>query len=242
MQLIWMAMIALGMGEPSSESVQIVVPSGVAIESEAVERALLPMKTAIDDERNRQDRLGPPTSDAERLVRMGRLDQTARRSLQNIDLSGLPEAEARAARGRALGLMHEIDLQNVAQFRTITPVNGWFNRSDYGDEASRAAFLIVQHADEDLMRRYLPFLEPLVGTGEIEDAQYALMYDRVAVDEGRLQRYGSQFQCVGRESRLAALEDPDNVDARRATMGMISMADNARRFERGNPCQFSRGQ
>ena len=242
MQLIWMAIIAVGFGEPPPGLVQIMVPSGSAMESEAIERALQPMKTAISDERSRQNSLGPPKSDAESLVRMGILDQIARRSLQNINLSGLSEAEARAARGRALGLMHEIDLLNVAQFRTMTPVNGWFNRSDYGDNASRAAFLIIQHADEDLMRRYLPLLEPLVGTGEIDDAQYALMYDRVAVDEGRLQRYGSQFQCVGRESRLAAMEDPDNVDARRASMGMISMADNARRFERGNPCQFSRGQ
>lgn len=77
------------------------------------------------------------------------------------------------------------------------------------------------------------------GTGEIADADYALMYDRLAVGDGRPQRYGSQFACEGRRSVVADLENPETVDERRAAMGMSTMAQNAARFVSFNPCSMN---
>lgn len=240
------AVFAIGLGLSSMTSspeagvgqVTFTTPTPT-VAPEVIAQALAPMTDAIANERRRQAELPPAQTGADRLIRMGRLDQVARVAMQSVDLSTLPPGDANVVRARALGVMHEIDLENQAQFRLIPKPDRWFTQTEYGAEASQAAFLIVQHSNEELWRIYLPLLEPLVGTGEINDAQYALMYDRLAVSEGRLQRYGSQFACNGRDSRLADLEDPENVDARRAAMGMTSMAENARRFERSNPCQMN---
>ena len=225
---------------PMGQAITIMAP---AVDEDAVSQALRPITEAIARERARQASLPPADTDSEKLIRMGRLDQIVRISEQGLDLTHLPVAEANAVRGRALGLAHAIDLENQAALIALAPSARWFTFEDYGEEASRAAFYIVQHANVDLWRIYVPLLEPLVGTGQIDDAQYALMYDRLAINEGRPQRYGSQYTCEGRQSRLAPLEtDEATVDERRAAMGMVSMADNAKRFEHSNPCQFNAQQ
>ena len=228
------ALVFIGQG-PSS-STQIVIHAPVALSERAAE-ALQPVLDAVSRERQRQVE-EPALTDAERLVYMGRLDQIARRAAQAMDVSSLSPEEIRAARTRALGVAALVDRENQAGLLAMAPSDRWFTVEDYGEEASRAAFLIVQHGDEELRRRFVPLLEPLVGTGRIDDANYAMMYDRLAVEEGRLQRYGSQFACKGQESEVAPMEDPDGVDARRAAMGMNSMTENAARFANGNPCQM----
>ena len=60
--------------------------------------------------------------------------------------------------------------------------------------------------------------------GELDGQEFALLYDRLALGLGGLQRYGSQ---LGRTPEaglfVSPLEDPDNVDARRAELGMIPL-------------------
>jgi hypothetical protein len=50
----------------------------------------------------------------------------------------------------------------------------------------------------------------------------------VATREGRLQTYGSQlsYNPNTKEWYVQPLEDPDNVDLRRATVGLPPMAEN----------------
>lgn len=222
---------------PIGQAITIVAP---VVDEDVVSQALRPINEAIATERARQAALPPADTDSEKLIRMGRLDQIVRVSAQGLDLTHLPVPEANAVRSRALGLAHAIDLENQAALLALAPPARWFTFEEYGEEASRAAFYIIQHANVDLWRIYVPLLEPLVGTGQIADAQFALMYDRLAINEGRPQRYGSQYTCDGRQSRLAPLEsDAASVDERRAAMGMVSMAENAKRFEHSNPCQFN---
>lgn len=238
-ELLFVVLIAIT-DIPATGSGQAFSVTAPPVDEQIVAQALLPMTEAIAAERARQAALPPATTDSEKLVRMGQLDQIARASSQTLDLANLSTSEANVARSRALGLEYAIDQENQATFKTIATPDRWFTAEEYGAEASRAAFFIVQHADEELWKVYVPLLEPLVGTGQINDAHYALMYDRLAVSEGRPQRYGSQYTCDGRQSKLAPLEtDAASVDQARAAMGMISMADNAKRFERSNPCQLN---
>lgn len=237
MKVMHVSVIAVMLiGQGSATSAQIVIQAPAAL-SERAAAALQPVLDAVAEER-RQQVESPAMTDAERLARMGRLDQIARRTAQAIDVSHLSPDEARTARARALGMVSEVDRENQAALLNMAPAGRWFTIEEYGEEASRAAFLIVQHGDEELRRRFVPLLEPLVGTGQIDDANYALMYDRLAIEDGRPQRYGSQFLCRGTESELALLENPEGVDRRRAAMGMNSMAENAARFANGNPCQL----
>ena len=110
---------------------------------------------------------------------------------------------------------------------------GWFDISRYGAEASQAAWLIVQHSDHDpgWQRQVLAELAPRVTRGDMQRTYYAYLVDRVAVNAGRPQTYGTQGRCRGRgELELLPVVDRDNLDRRRAEMGLESVAEYTVRF------------
>jgi hypothetical protein len=203
-------------------------------------RALIaPVAEAIAAEEARQAALPPATSDRERLERMGILDQVGRRALSPIDLSVLPEDERQVASGMMWARLAALDRRLMAELLTMVPPEGWFLKSVYGDQAARAAFLIVQHSGVEHWRRFVPVLEPLVASGEVDGQAYALMYDRLAQSEGRPQRYGTQVTCkagkwvIDREN----LEDPENADARRREIGFQgTLAEYEQLFADDPPC------
>jgi hypothetical protein len=203
-------------------------------------RALIaPVAEAIAAEEARQAALPPATSDRERLEWMGILDQVGRRALNPIDLSVLPEDERQAASGMMWARLAALDRRLMAELLTLVPSEGWFLKSVYGDQAARAAFLIVQHSGVEYWRRFVPVLEPLVASGEVDGQAYGLMNDRLAQSEGRPQRYGTQVTCkagrwvIDREN----LEDPENADARRREIGFRgTLAEYEQLFADDPPC------
>lgn len=97
-----------------------------------------------------------------------------------------------------------------------------------GDGAS-AAWLLVQHADDDaaFQERVLELMHGVVERGDADRSELAYLTDRVRVAHGRPQVYGTQF---GRNVPQP-IEDPDQLDARRAAAGLEPFADYAARFE-----------
>ena len=204
-------------------------------------RALIaPVAEAVAAEEARQAALPPPANDRERLERMGVLDQVGRRALTPIDLSVLPEDQRQAATSAMWTQLMAIDKRLLDELLTMVPEEGWFLKSVYGEQASKAAFLIIQHSDVENWRRFVPILEPLVARGEVEGQSYGLMYDRLAVNEGRPQRYGTQMACKGGKWVIDRenLEDPENADARRAAMGFHgTLAEYEAIFAGYPPCE-----
>lgn len=186
--------------------------------------------------RARHAQAPPPKDDAERLRRMGELDQVLRQIVVHADFSSIPEADRPAAREAAGELVDRIDRENQAALLAMLPAEGWFYESRYGREAAQAAFHIVQHADSDLQRRFLPIFAELVPRGEVEGQSYALMYDRVAMAKGRPQRYGSQFRCEGGRWVVYRIEDPAGLDALRQTMGLGPFAQMKAHVDNLPPC------
>ena len=197
---------------------------------------IAPVGQALDAERKAQAALPPPASDAEKLERMGRLDQVGRRVLVQVDLSALPPEEIKAAQKAMWAPVEAMDAENEKALLAMVPPEGWFLKSRYGDKAAKAAFMIVQHSNLELWRRFVPVLEPLVAKGEVDGQNYGLMYDRLALNEGRPQRYGSQVACKAGKWAPDKLEDPDRVDERRKAMGFTqSMADYVAYFQTAYP-------
>lgn len=165
-----------------------------------------------------------------RLVReltgMAGLDQELRNTLVSARANAEPAAQERytALSQRYLG---PSDRRNAARLSRLLRGRGWFRRSEVGDRGASAAFLIVQHSgDIGLMRRVLALMQPLLSIDEVEGQDYALLYDRVALHDGRSQRYGTQGFC-GADGRYAVppdLEDPEHLEDRRSAVGMTSMA------------------
>lgn len=104
--------------------------------------------------------------------------------------------------------------------------SGWFNVSDYGADADKAAFFIVQHSgDLGFQKRVLEVLEPLVADGETSKSSFALLSDRIAIKDEQEQLFGSQGDCVGDAAWEPFPIVAENVDVRRTEMTLEPMAD-----------------
>lgn len=163
--------------------------------------------------------LGPEASDRERLEALLALDQGPLMMASHSDLSDLPEADRHLVQGAMDAEVSRLNAENVQTLVDMVPAEGWFSTAIYGERAATGAFMIVQHADTALQKRFLPAIEAMAGRGEASKSFYAMMYDRVAVAEGRPQRWGTQMQCVNGRMQPFPTEDPEQLEARRAPMG-----------------------
>jgi hypothetical protein len=140
-------------------------------------------------------------------------------ALQSQEIS---EAETRALLRR-----------NSDWLKSVLARIGWFDISHYGAVTSQAAWLIVQHSDHDpaWQAAVLADLAPRVARGDMQRSYYAYLVDRVAVNAGRPQTYGTQGHCRGRGNlELLPVVDRPNLDRRRAEMGLETIADYTIRF------------
>ena len=125
------------------------------------------------------------------------------------------------------------DRANTEWLKADVKDNGWPRLSREGPKMAEDAWLLIQHADHDVafQREVLPLLEALLPSKDVAPQAYALLYDRVATAEKRLQRYGTQGRCVGEATwEPWPVEDPDHLDERRAKVGLGSEADYKKLF------------
>ena len=124
--------------------------------------------------------------------------------------------------------MSALDADNLQTFKALLDRWGWFDRTAWGEAADREAWLLAQHADGDLpfQKHVLALLEPLVQSGRTDPSHFALLYDRVAVNDHRLQRFGTQGYCTGPGTWTPRpIEDPAHVDERRKAMGLQPLSE-----------------
>jgi hypothetical protein len=99
-----------------------------------------------------------------------------------------------------------------------------------GADGARAAWLVAQFAIDDvgLQRRCLETLEVSVACGDADPVHLAYLLDRVHMNDGRDQLYGSQF-VLGDDGELEPwpVDDPVAVDTRRAKLGLPPFAEHA---------------
>ena len=197
----------------------LVVALSLADLSPAAEAALRPLTEAIATARAKQAALPENPTPRERLELALTLDQEPLKAMHSVDLSTLSETDRLAAQAEAKARLDAISDETAATVLSLVPPEGWFSNAVYGQDAATGAFLVIQHADTALQKRFLPALEAMAERGEALKWQYAMMYDRIAVAENRPQRYGTQMQCVSGRMVPAPTEDPERLEQRRAPMG-----------------------
>lgn len=79
-----------------------------------------------------------------------------------------------------------------------------------------AIWLALQHTVKKYRIKYFPQIEKAVENGDLSKEQYAIMKDRILMDQGKPQIYGSQIK----NGKLYTLESPEFVNDRRKKMGM----------------------
>lgn len=200
------------------------------------EMAVAPVVDAIRQAQAAEAALPPATTTREKLERMGRLDQAGRLHIQEVGWGTLSPEEGLEARKRIAAVMEPVDSANLAQLRKLMPAQGWFSRQEVGEAGIKASFHIVQHGDLATMKSVLPKLQALAERGELDGASYAAMYDRVATTEGRPQRYGTQFHCVGGRIAPFPLENPRQVEEDRRALKFAQTFADSDKMHTGRPC------
>tara|TARA_Y100000310_G_scaffold50147_1_gene46249 strand:- start:84 stop:614 length:531 start_codon:yes stop_codon:yes gene_type:complete len=145
---------------------------------------------------------------ASEIQQMAREDQEAR-------TAGIPEKTG------------EVDDHNKVKLEEIIDRIGWPTKSKVGAEAAHDAWLLVQHADQDpaFQRRCLKLMSD-EKEGEIEKEDIAYLDDRIRVGEGQPQLYGTQWRVDEDKGYIPEdIQDPDNLDKRRAEMGMEAFSE-----------------
>jgi hypothetical protein len=124
------------------------------------------------------------------------------------------------------------DRARADRLEEIVDEYGWPTFSMVGEDGATAAWAIAQHADHDveLQERMLDLMKVAAADGEADPSQTAFLEDRVALNLGRPQIYGSQIGCVDGEAVPGPIEDEQNVDARRAEVGLDPLDDYLAQF------------
>lgn len=132
--------------------------------------------------------------------------------------------------------MQAVHDRNAARLTAIIDQHGWPSRVLVGEEGSKAAWLVLQHAIAHpvLQRRGLVLLQDGVARGDVPPVEVAMLEDRIRFFEGRPQRYGTQYDWdENGELSSLPIEDVEHVDERRLAIGLTSLAENNRRVREG---------
>ncbi len=96
-----------------------------------------------------------------------------------------------------------------------------------GKESSGNYFLFVQHSDFDVafQKQVLPLIKAEVDKNNASGAMYAYLVDRINLNEGMEQVYGTQVIMGKNGTKLKPCMDTLNLDKRRLVVGLSPIKD-----------------
>lgn len=127
-------------------------------------------------------------------------------------------------------IMQRKDSSNLVLVCGILDKHGWLSPQKVGMSASQALFLVIQHANLTTQLKYLPLIRTAEKNKEILSSNLAILEDRVNMRQGLRQMYGSQAvrDAASGTMYFYPIEKPEQLDVRRAAMGLIPMAEYAK--------------
>ncbi len=150
----------------------------------------------------------------EELVSMRNEDRQVRQEL----------VESGELGGSYVPLMEAVHLKNAGRLNEIVNEYGWPDEHIVGQDGAEAAWFIVQHAIglPDFQRKCLLFIRRSADKEGIPRWHAAYLEDRIAMLEGRPQRYGTQWLDDPRDGRIRPwkLEEGGRIDELRGEVGL----------------------
>jgi hypothetical protein len=146
-------------------------------------------------------------------------DQKFRLEIQDIEIKyGIHSKQVDSL----WALMRIADSINLIKVKTILDKYGWLSAIEIGSQCNTALFMVIQHSNLKTQEHYLPLMREAVKNKKARSCDLALLEDRVALRQGKKQTFGSQ---IGQNPNtlqfyVLPLEDPDNVDKRRAEVNL----------------------
>ena len=153
------------------------------------------------------------------LCDIGRRDQAVRADWAKMATGSVTKEEAIEY---ALKL-DETDSTNLASVSRILDTYGW--PSGLSDEANQAIFLVIDHSDLKIMNKYIGLFRDAVEKGYLSMNDLVTMEDRMLMNAGKPQKYGTQAYSLVEDGKTVIyiwpVEDPDKLDALRKSVGLI---------------------
>ena len=126
-----------------------------------------------------------------------------------------------------------MDSINLIRIEEIIAEHGWPGYSLVGEDVADVAFLVLQHCGNTvIMEKYFPLMKDAVAKKEMDKSSLALFVDRIRMFKGEKQLYGTQLSYIDstQSLELYPVEDEQNLNARRAEMGLPTIEDYLKRF------------
>ncbi len=136
-------------------------------------------------------------------------------------LSEVYESDRRIRKSNELIKYAKEDHRNQELVISIIEKCGMPTLNEVTQKHMTAIWVGLQHTNEKYRKKYFPMVEKAVENGDLYKEQYALMKDRILMEEGKPQIYGSQIK----DDKLYKLENPETVNERRKKMGMGTIED-----------------
>ena len=118
--------------------------------------------------------------------------------------------------------MEETDSTNLVVVSHILDCYGWLD--GLSQEANKAIFLVIDHSDLETMNRYQSLFHKAAEKGYISFGDLVTMEDRMLMNDGKPQKYGTQAYALGREGEsiiyIWPVEEPEKLNERRADVGL----------------------
>lgn len=152
--------------------------------------------------------------------------------LKNADLALREQLIQRGELGNGYNdEMQELHNRNAEKLNGIIDQIGYPTTDKVGKEANEAAWLIIQHAiaQPHFMKKCAKLLEIAVAENKADPKSLAYLTDRIAVFEGRDQRYGTQFDW-DESGNLSPnhVDDVIKVNDRRKAIGLNTLEEQTR--------------
>ncbi|MBB6369807.1 DUF6624 domain-containing protein [Chryseobacterium shigense] len=175
------------------------------------------MDTAYNNQQSYLKNINNPI--AEKIKLIGEKDQEIRLRLDSIrKRDGLNTSDEKE-------LMKQIEKQdsiNILEVEKIINDYGWLGPHKIGYKNNQYLFLVIQHADLGIQKKYLPVLRQAVEDKQALPKDLAYLQDRIKRKEGLPQIYGTQVYIDKEASKyfLYPAIDIANIDQRRALVGL----------------------
>ncbi len=127
--------------------------------------------------------------------------------------------------------MERVDSLNQAIVFGILDKEGWPSHLSY--KANRAIWIVIDHSDLANRSKYLELVKEKAEEGVLDKTDYAILNDRVLMEEGKPQVYGTQIKMaamivdneVAMQLCLWPVDNPAALDSLRSTVGLSPIQD-----------------
>ncbi|WP_142687546.1 DUF6624 domain-containing protein [Chitinophaga polysaccharea] len=158
------------------------------------------------------------------LVKVFDDDQKARENYSNISNSkgfNSPEADSVGM------LLDKVDSINLTIVEGVLDNYGWLGKEVVSEKGTNALWLIIDHAEPAIQKKYIGIMKKAIGEGTLEGKYLALVEDRIALDSGKQQIYGTQYTLNEKSNvnELLPVIDIEHIDIRRAKVGLTPLRE-----------------